>query len=75
MTEHHTDHAAKVVQTFRYLLSDKARAAVGEAHFTELGLLIESAVDTAVLQEIERVADEIAALARAVRTRAESYED
>jgi hypothetical protein len=74
MTEHHTDHAAKVVKTFRYLLSDKARSAVGEAHFAELGLLVESAIDTAVLQEMERVADQIAALARDVRTRAERYE-
>jgi len=52
MARPQTRHAERVVQLFRDSLSKTGRQAVGEHHFEELTLMIESALDAAVLEEV-----------------------
>ena len=52
MARPQTRHAERVVDLFRDSLSKSGRHAVGEHHFQELALLIESALDAAILEEI-----------------------
>ncbi len=71
MTHKHLPHAERIVQAFRDKLSNSGRQHVGEKHFDELTLLIESAISTSVLEEMERAADKIACLAVELRKGAE----
>ncbi len=71
MTHRHLSHARQVVEAFREKLSPSGRQHVGEGHFDELTLMVESAISTAVLEEMEHAADKVANLAREIRNRAE----
>ena len=71
MTHKHLPHAERVVQAFKEKLSASGRQHVGERHFDELTLMIESAISTSVLEEMERAADKLAELARELRREAE----
>lgn len=51
MTKRQTKHAEQVVEHFKELLSESGRQHVGEKHFEQLALLVESAIDAAVLEE------------------------
>ncbi len=55
MTNIHAEHASKVVAAFKEKLSESGRQHVGDIHFDELALLIESAISSAVLDEMETV--------------------
>jgi hypothetical protein len=52
MTKPQTRHAERVVGHFRESVSESARKYIGERHFEELVLMIESAIDAAVLEEL-----------------------
>jgi hypothetical protein len=71
MNRKHMPHAQHVVDTFKSKLSDSGRQHVGEKHFDELALLIESAISTAVLEEMERAADSLEDMAHKMRNNAE----
>ncbi len=71
MTHKHLPHAERVVQAFKEKLSPSGRQHVGERHFDELTLMIESAISTSVLEEMERAADKLAQLAQELRKEAE----
>ncbi len=71
MTHKHLPHAERVVQAFKEKLSASGRQHVGERHFDELTLMIESAISTSVLEEMERAADKLSELARELRREAE----
>ncbi len=71
MTHKHLPHAERVVQAFKDKLSSSGRQHVGEKHFDELALLIESAISTSVLEEMERAADKVAQVADELRRGAE----
>jgi len=71
MTHKHLPHAERVVQAFREKLSASGRQHVGDKHFDELTLMVESAISTSVLEEMERAADKIAHLAEELRKGAE----
>lgn len=73
MAEHSARHAAQVVEQFRAMLDRETAAAIDPEHFEELRLMIESAIDTAVLMRLERIATEIGDLAKRVRHDAEAY--
>ena len=75
MTIRQAAHARQVVERFKEFLSEDEQAQLGEEHFGELSLLIESAIDAAVLDAMERAADELDALARNMRDRAERFDD
>lgn len=71
MNRKHFPHAQHVVETFKHMLSESGRQHVGEKHFDELGLLIESAISTAVLEDMERAADALEDMAHKMRNNAE----
>jgi len=75
MTMKQTQHANNIVTAFKAKLSDEQRAAVGEDHFDELSLLIESAMSTAVLEEMEKAADQVDELAHKLRHFAEHFDN
>ena len=71
MTHKHLPHAERVVNAFKDKLSPSGRDHVGDKHFDELTLMIESAIATAVLEEIEHAADQIHDVVESIRKGAE----
>lgn len=74
MSHTQAKHAKQVVETFKNLLSESGRQHVGIHHFEELELLIESAITSSVLEEMEGCADKIQELAQEMRYKAEHYD-
>ncbi len=74
MTHRHTEHAQQVVERFQDMISESGRQHIGQKHFDELVLLIESAMSTAVLEELEIAADQMNALAHQMRNYAEHFD-
>ncbi len=64
-------HARKVVDQFKQLLSSQEIQCLEDEHFDELTLLIEAAIDAAVLDALEKTADRMEELARETRHLAE----
>ena len=74
MTEHYKNDAKRVVSGFKNALGDELAAQIGDEHFGELTMLIESAISGSVLQELEKAADKIASVADGLRKHAEHYD-
>lgn len=74
MSQHYEEHVDEVVQGFLGLLADDARDCLDEDALQQLSMMIESAISTAVLSQLEKVADEISGLSQQVRRRAERYD-
>jgi hypothetical protein len=74
MSHTQAKHAKQVVETFKNLLSESGRQHVGVHHFDELELLIESAITSAVMEEMEGCADKMQELAQEIRFKAEHYD-
>ncbi|MCG6935757.1 MAG: phosphatase [Proteobacteria bacterium] len=74
MTHRHLTHAQQVADRFKNMLSESGRQHVGQAHFDELSLLIESAISSAVLEELESAADKMDKLAHELRSAAEHFD-
>ncbi len=64
-------HAQKVVEQFKTLLSREEIQGLEEEHMDELTLLIEAAIDAAVLEALEKTADKLEQLATETRRLAE----
>ncbi|MBT5230590.1 MAG: phosphatase [Methylococcales bacterium] len=75
MSHSQQEHAMQIVKQFKGQLTPEAIDLVTEDHFAELAILIESAISTSVLTELETVADELSALAKKYRQQAEHYTD
>ncbi len=75
MTMKQTEHAKNVVESFKAKLPDAMTNDIGEAHFDELALMIESAISAAVLTEMEKAADKIDSLAHNIRHFAEHFDN
>ena len=73
MSEHYENHAKEVANAFLELLDGQAREGISEAHRNELAMLIEAAVSTAALEQLEHAADETGALSKRLRDYAERY--
>ncbi|MCG8313569.1 MAG: hypothetical protein MI976_10160 [Pseudomonadales bacterium] len=71
MTRQHLAHAEKVVNSFKKKLSETEVSGLGEEHFDELTLLIESAISSAVLDELEIAADKLHKFATGLQKHAE----
>lgn len=74
MTMKQTAHAQHVVSSFKERLPVALCNDIGDEHFDELALLIESAISAAVLEEMEKAADKIDKLAHDVRHFAEHFD-
>lgn len=71
MTHKHLPHAERVVNGFKERLSQSGREHVGERHFDELTLMVESAISTAVLEAVEQAADRLHEVVTSIRKEAE----
>ncbi len=73
MTIEQFSHAQKVANHFRDIVTDSGDE-ISDEHIAELVLLIESAIDAALLDKVERHADKVAALAKEIRNDVEHYD-
>ncbi|RMG58981.1 MAG: phosphatase [Gammaproteobacteria bacterium] len=71
MTHRQQAHAQHVVAGFRALVEQAGASGVTEEHWKELALLVEGAIDAALLEKLEPIADRMEALATEVRREAE----
>ena len=67
MTHKHRPHAERMVKAFKEKLSQSGREHVGDKHFDELTLMIESAISTAVLEAVEHAANRIHDVVTSIR--------
>lgn len=74
MSAHYETHAQSVVKAFLEMLEPEVKDSIKQEHLDELAMMMESAISTAVLEQLEGVADEIGNLSNQVRRRAERYE-
>jgi len=74
MSAHYEKHADQIANAFMDMLDEGVRAAISDEHRAELAMLIEAAISTAVLEQLEHAADEIAALSQRLRSYAENYD-
>jgi hypothetical protein len=70
---HRTEHAREVVDRFRTMV-EQAGDKLPDEHYDELILLFEAAIDTAVVDKLEKMADTLTALADKVRNEAEFFD-
>lgn len=74
MNKHYESHVESLLKGFLEMLSPQVRESLTPEHLGELEILIESAISTAVLQELEVVADEVYGVAAVIRRRAERFD-
>ena len=70
---HKTKHSQQVAERFRDIVN-QAGDSLPEEHYDELALLIEAAIDTALVECLEKVADRLQALSHEVRNDAEQFD-
>jgi hypothetical protein len=75
MTKPQTRHAWQVVDHFKAMLSATGRQHVGEKHFQELALLIEAAIDSALLEENANCVSELEQVLDRMKRRGEHFEE
>lgn len=74
MSEHYEKHAEQVADAFMELLDNGVRSAITAEQRAELAMLVEAAISTAVLEQMEHAADKVAALSDSLRKYAEHYD-
>jgi|GEM_PF-1976862 hypothetical protein len=74
MSVRYERHVQSVLQAFQDMLEPEAKAALSEEHMDQLSMMMESAISTAVLEQLEAVADEVNDLSVIIRRRAENFE-
>lgn len=75
MSKSQAAHADRVVSQFRELLSATGRQHVGEKHFAQLALLIESAIDATVLEENAHYVAELERIVARMKRSGEHFDD
>jgi hypothetical protein len=75
MTHNFRQHAQHIVNEFSGFIDDAAREAVGEENLGQLMMLIESAITTTVLEEMERMSDQVIALGNQMKKNAEHFDN
>ena len=68
-----TKHAEQMVNRFRELVED-AGDSLSINHYNELTLIIEAGLDTALLENLERVTERLTSLAHDIRHNAEFFD-
>lgn len=74
MSEHYEKHAEQVTTAFMELLDNETRSRISDEQRGELAMLIEAAISTAVLEQLEQAADRVADLSKQLRHHAEFYD-
>ena len=67
-----TKHAKEITERFREMVEQDGDS-LASKHYDELVLLIEAGIDTALVEKLEYVADEVEKLAIKVRNDAELF--
>ena len=75
MSKHYEKQAKQVVKGFKEILDEEARKVLNDEDLGQLAMLIESAITTAVLSAVEKVADDLEKSVRKIRRGAEHYDD
>lgn len=70
---HRTKHAEEVTDRFRELV-EKTGDRLPDNHYDELSLLIEAAIDTALVEQLEGIANKLDSLAHELRNNAEFFD-
>ncbi len=70
---HKTKHSVEVTNRFRDLVNDAGHS-LAEEHYDELSLLIEAAIDTALVDKLEKIADKLSKMSQALRNDAEFFD-
>lgn len=70
---HRTKHAQEITQRFREMVEGAGDSLPAE-HYAELSLLIEAGIDTALVENIENMADKLDKLAHKIRHDAEFFD-
>ena len=70
---HRSKHAQQISDRFRDLL-ETAGDSLPDKHYDELTLLIEAGIDTALVEFMEKTADELESFAKRVRGAAERFD-
>ena len=68
-----TKHAQEIAARFKELV-EVAGDALPEKHYDELALLVEAGIDTAVVECLERIAEQLDSMSHKVRTNAEFFD-
>ena len=74
MSERYERHAEQVINAFMDMLDDQVSAQITVDQRNELAMMVEAAISTAVLENLERAADRVAALSEDLRRNAENYD-
>ena len=74
MSQEQTQHSHNVVESFKGKLPAELQSQIGDSNFSALELIVESAISTAVLEELEKAADRVEKLSHDIRNFAESYD-
>jgi len=74
MTLHYESHVASVLDAFMNMLEPEVKESISQEHLDELSMLVESAITSAVFQQLETVADQVSDMAVGIRRRAENFE-
>lgn len=70
MNEHpHHQHALKITENFRREIGTALSEQIGDYHFGTLTVLIESAINTSVMNALQGVEQDVEGLLRSVRKR------
>jgi len=75
MTKMQTKRAQKVVDHFRQVLSPSGRKAVTESHFEELTLMVESAIEAALLEEVASYAARLEEVIEEMKHNAATFDE
>jgi hypothetical protein len=70
---HRTKHAQQVTDRFRELVENKGDT-LPDNHYEELALLIEAAIDTALVEQLEGIANKLDGLTHELRNNAEFFD-
>jgi len=71
---HRSKHARDVAERFRELVEASGDSLVN-THYDELALLIEAAIDTTLVEQLEVTAKQLETLAHDLRNNAEFFEE
>ena len=74
MSVRYEQHVQAVLQSFIDMLDPDEKEVLNQDRLDELSMLVESAISTAVLEQLEAVADEVNDVAVMIRRRAEHFE-
>jgi hypothetical protein len=74
MTQSQKSHAQKVADRFRAILDESGEQCLNDNHYDELSLLVEAAIDAALIEKEEMIADRLQKMAQEIRSDAEHFD-